>query len=405
MIKMLLHEKPFSILLGGNFLSRVGDGVHDFIFIITVLKVTGSNLVMAGIIYFFRFIPYLVLGPLGGALADRLKRKSLMLNADIARMFITTAFCSLLISDQAGLIALTLVGMLMTAFRTIFQPAFQAAVPSLVSAQNLPTANAATQIVAEAGGLVGPGFGAAALAIVGHPGLVLLLDAATYLISAICVWLISVPSGNVSEVGKGLTLKLLYSEFWQNIVYVRKKSQLYITIVYSSICILLVGGALRILIPMMLKSEGYSDSMIGYAMSLTAVGAIVGAVGFSKIANDFSTRSLMLYWCLYGIMLSILPVCMSNMITILVGCCLLGGVGSFVDVILPTNIYHLSNEANLGKNFSLFSTLANTGEALSGSFAGLLVLFFSVSIGVTVIGLLIASTAYIGRLSSVRAHE
>ena len=129
MIKMLRQEMPFSILLGGNLLSRIGDGVHEFIFIVTVLKVTNNDVAHAGIIYFFRFIPYLVLGPLGGALADRLRRKSLMLHADIARMVITSAFCALLMTDEAGPVSLALIGMLMTAFRTIFQPAFHKLTP------------------------------------------------------------------------------------------------------------------------------------------------------------------------------------------------------------------------------------------------------------------------------------
>ncbi len=402
MLKMLLQERPFAVLLGGNLLSRIGDGVHEFIFIITVLKVTNNGVAQAGVIYFFRFIPYLILGPLGGALADRLRRRSLMINADLARMVVTSAFCALLIADQVGIVSLALIGMLMTAFRTIFQPAFQAAIPSLVRAENLPAANAVTQIVAETGGLIGPALGAVALVAVGSPGQVLVLDAATYLVSTLCVWSIAVPAGHMADRRDILTLRGLYGEFGQNVAHVMGKSQLFITIAYSSACILFVGAALRILIPAMLKTGGYSDSVVGYAMSLTAFGAIAGATAFTKVARDFSTRSLMLYWCLYGLVLSVLPACVPSAAAILLGCFVLGAFGAFVDVVLPTNIHQLSTDANLGKNFSLFSTLANTGEALSGGLAGLLVLVSSVALSVTVIGLLIASVAYVGKLRSAR---
>lgn len=406
MIKMLLQEKPFSVLLGGNLLSRIGDGVHEFVFIIIVLKVTNNGVAHAGIIYFFRFIPYLMLGPLGGALSDRLPRKSLMLYADFARMMVTSSFCALLITDHAGPISLALVGMLMTAMRTIFQPAFQAAIPSLVRAENLPAANGMTQIAGEIGGLVGPALGGVAVALIASPGHVLMLDAATYLLSALCVWRIAVPADHVSQGSSaGLTLRRLYGEFGQNLVSVMAKSELFITIAYSSACILFVGAALRILIPAMLKNGGFPDSVVGYAMSLTAFGAIAGAAVFGKIARDFSTRSLMLYWCLYGLVLSVLPACVRSATAILLGCFVLGAFGAFVDVALPTNIQRLSTDANLGKNFSIFSTLANTGEALSGGFAGVLVLFSPVAISVTVIGLLIASVAYVGKLKSAVQHE
>ncbi|MCW5221980.1 MFS transporter [Verminephrobacter aporrectodeae subsp. tuberculatae] len=399
----LWHERSFPVLLGGNLLSRIGDGVHEFIFIITVLKVTDNRVTHAGIVYFFRFLPYLIFGPLGGALADRLSRRALMLVADLARMCITGVLCALLVSDSAGVLSLALTGMLMTVFRTIFQPAFQAAIPSLVRVDHLPTANALTQMVAETGGLVGPAMGAAALAL-GSPGEVLIFDALAYLVSALCVWRVSIPAGKTSGEGGKPTLRRLYGEFGQNIRGLLRKPQLFMAIAYSSVCIFLVGAALRILIPAMLKNNAYSDSVVGYAMSLTAFGAIVGAAAFIRVARDFSTPRLMFYWLLYGLVLSVLPVCVAHVAAILMGCFVLGSVGAFVDVVLPTNIHQLSTDANLGKNFSLFSTLANTGEALSGGLAGLLVLVSSVSMGVTLVGLLVASIAYVGRLKSGKAQ-
>jgi MFS transporter, DHA3 family, macrolide efflux protein len=404
MIKMLLYERQFSTLLGGNLLSKIGDGVHEFVFIVTVLRVTNNGIGDAGVIYFFRFIPYLILGPIGGALSDRLSRKSLMLGADLARMMVTGVFCALLVSDQVDPVLLALLGMLMTAFRTIFQPAFQAIIPVLVRAESLPTANGATQIVGEIGGLIGPAVGGAALALIASPGHVLVLDAATYLLSALCVMVVPIPANHVAqgETAQRLTLSGLYGDFGKNLLGVVAKSQLFVTIAYSSACLLFVGAALRILIPAMMKNAGFSDSLIGYAMSLTALGAIAGAVLCGKVARDFSTRSLMAYWCLYGLMLSLLPACAANATSILAGCFMLGAFGAFVDVVLPTNIQELSTNVNMGKNFSLFSTLANTGEALSGAFAGGLVMVSPIGVSVSVIGILIASVAYVGKLKAGR---
>jgi len=178
------------------------------------------------------------------------------------------------------------------------------------------------------------------------------------------------------------------------------QSQLYVTIAYSSTCIFFVGGALRILVPAMMKSAGFLDSHVGYAMGLTSLGAIVGVVLCGRIACDYSTRRLMVCWCLYGLVLSLLPACVVNIVTILVGCFILGAVGAFVDVVLPTNIQGLSTNLNIGKNFSLFSTMANAGEALSGAFAGVLVLISSIGVSVTLIGLLTILVAYVGKLKS-----
>jgi MFS family permease len=406
MLNMLFNEKRFSVLLGASLLSKIGDGLHEFILILTVLKITNNGIMDAGVIYFFRFIPYLLLGPIGGALSDRLSRKMLMLAADLGRMLVTGVFCLLLMADAVTALWLAVIGMTMTAFRTLFQPAFQATIPSIVNESNLPQANGAIQIAGEIGGMVGPAVGGAALAWISNPGQVLLLDAATYLVSALCVLLVRIPAEHIDDKdGAKLTLSGLFGDFGDNLKSVLSNAQLLITIIYSSACILLVGAALRILIPALMKNAGFTDSLVGYALGLIAFGTIIGALVCSKITRDFSTRSLMIYWALYGLVLAALPLGIIHAVSMLASCFFLGVIGAFVDIVLPTNIQQLSTNQNIGKNFSLFSTLANTGEALSGGLAGVFVFFSSVSVGITVIGLLIASVAYVGKMKLVSKHE
>jgi MFS family permease len=407
MIGVLRRERRFAALLTGNLLSQIGDGVHEFIFIVAVLKATSNNVGLAGLLYFFRFIPYLVLGPLGGALSDRLSRRSLMVFADLARISITCIFCVLLSKGDPGLPSLALIGMLMTSFRTLFQPAFQGIIPSMVRAEHLPVANGATQLAVEIGGLVGPALGALALSAIGNAGYVLVLDAATYFLSALCIMRVVAKPGTRPDVTTSfttLTIRGLYGDFGHSVKEVLMKRELFITIACSALCILFVSAALRILIPSMLKGTGYSETTIGYAMSAIALGAIAGSALCARMMRDFSTRMLMLCWSFYGIALAVMPTCTDSVFTVLSGCFALGGLGAFVDVILPTNIQRHSTDANLGKNFSLFSTLANTGEALSGALAGTLAVVASVGTSLIVIGVLIASVAYVGKIKTVSRH-
>lgn len=409
MLAMLRRERRLSVLLTGNLLSQIGDGIHEFVFIITVLNTTHANVALSGIIYFFRFIPYLVLGPLGGALSDRLSRRSLMIGADLARMAITGVFCLLLSSGRIDAVALALIGMSMTAFRTVFQPAFQGTIPSLVRAEHLPAANGATQMAAEMGGLVGPALGATLLYAVANAGYVLAIDAATYLVSALCIWR-SIGGAEAAAPQRGLprtrvTLRSLYAEFAANLKASAAKRDLSVSIGYSALCILFVGAALRVLIPTMLKGEGYADSIIGYAMSFLALGALAGALLCSSVSRDFSTPSLMTYWRFYGFTLALLPLCAVSVPAMLAGCCLLGAIGAFVDVVLPTNIQRLSTEANVGKNFSLFSTLANTSEAMSGAFAGVLSAIAPVGIGISLVGVAVVSIGCAGTARVAKRHD
>ena len=398
MLAMLRKERRLSVLLAGNALSQIGDGVHEFIFIITVLHVTHANVALCGAVYFFRFLPYVLLGPLGGVLSDRWPRRALMIHADVARMFVTVGFCLLLSSGHMGMTALALIGMSMTAFRTVFQPAFQGTIPSLVRPEHLPAANGATQVAAELGALVGPAVGGTLLYAVVDPGYVLAIDAVTYAVSALCIrhavaWpMLSEPGPAV----RSMRLRELYREFALNFRAALARRDLFVSIGYSALCILFVGAALRVLIPTMLKNEGFADSVIGYAMSFIALGAVIGALLCGSISRDFSTPSLMTYWRCYGFVLALLPLCAVSAAGTLIGCFALGAIGAFVAVVLPTNIQRLSTEANVGKNFSLFSTLANTSEAMSGAFAGALSMVAPVAIGISVIGIAVVAVGYAG---------
>lgn len=396
---MLRGESRFHVLLSGDLLSKIGDGIHEFVFIIVVLKVTENHAAQVGVIYFFRFIPYLVLGPIGGVLSDRWSRMRLMVGADLARMVVTGVFCALLLTEHVGPTALATIGMVMTALRTLFQPAFQASVPTLVSPENLPRANAGIQVTGEIGWLVGPALGGAALTFAANPGGVLMVDALTYAISTVCVLIACRMGGEVraNDAQGSLNLRALYSELKHHLAGLRFKPQLFVTIVYSAACILFVSGALRVLIPILVKSEGFSDSFVGYTLSAAALGAIVGGLICAAWRPKCNSARLMGYWIAYGLIIAAAPVFSAFWPGMLATCFVLGVAGALVDIAIPTNIQHLSSETNVGKNFSLFSTLANTGEALSGSLAGLVVMTISVATTISVIGVSVALIAYFGK--------
>jgi DHA3 family macrolide efflux protein-like MFS transporter len=140
--------------------------------------------------------------------------------------------------------------------------------------------------------------------------------------------------------------------------------------------------------------------IIGYAMSFIAFGAFGGAILCGKMMLNFNTRNLMLYWSLYGIAFAILPVCAFTILLMLLGCFALGGLGAFIDVILPTNIQRLST-AKILVCFRRWQTLARRCQV---DLAGTLALVASAGTSLTIIGLLIASIAFIGKIKTVPRH-
>ncbi|MDX6720227.1 MAG: hypothetical protein QOJ63_2481 [Solirubrobacteraceae bacterium] len=124
------------------------------------------------------FLPAIVLAPLFGALADRCSRRLLVVSADLLRCaaFVAIAF--------AGSFAVILVLALVAGAGTaLYHPASKSALAALAGPDAGPAMGALVTIWSAAS-VAGPALGAALLLVL-EPSALLLVDASTFLISAV----------------------------------------------------------------------------------------------------------------------------------------------------------------------------------------------------------------------------
>jgi MFS family permease len=124
------------------------------------------------------FLPAIVLAPLFGALADRYSRRLLTVSADLLRC---AAFTAIAFADTfSAILALALIAGTGTA---LYHPAAKSALADLAG-PNAGTAMGALVTIWSAASVAGPALGAALLLAL-TPSTLLLIDAATFLTSAI----------------------------------------------------------------------------------------------------------------------------------------------------------------------------------------------------------------------------
>src|SRR5262249_44290627 len=78
----MLFNRNFSLLFLANFLSELGDWLFRVSIPIFLYQSTGSALVMSAS-YAVTYLPYLIVTPVGGVLADRLERRRLLVGGDL----------------------------------------------------------------------------------------------------------------------------------------------------------------------------------------------------------------------------------------------------------------------------------------------------------------------------------
>ena len=173
------------MLWWGQVTSQVGEGLNKVALLWFVYELTGSALMLATV-GLLQTIPPLIFGPVIGVYLDRLPKKQVMVWVDLSRTLLTLLIPALYGLDLLSLEGLFLLIFLTSMVSTVFGPALVSAVPLLVKRCELVSANALIQGTNNIGILLGPAVSGILIALIGAQH-VLYVNAATFLISALCL--------------------------------------------------------------------------------------------------------------------------------------------------------------------------------------------------------------------------
>ncbi|MBV6458449.1 MAG: hypothetical protein HONBIEJF_01577 [Fimbriimonadaceae bacterium] len=136
-----LRIRDFKNLFIGQAISLFGDALYMLVFLFMAAKITGSAAAV-GYVGALSALPYLVLGPLAGASADRFDRRRLMLACDLLSAVILFAFAGMVVlSKDFPVWTLYATPFALSCVNAFFAPAKNASIPRLVPENQLLEAN------------------------------------------------------------------------------------------------------------------------------------------------------------------------------------------------------------------------------------------------------------------------
>ncbi len=172
----------------GQTISNLGSSVTLFALPLLVYKLTGSAINL-GLTTAAEFTPYLLFGLLLGAWVDRVDRKSMMILTDIARALVVASIPLVAAIGYLSVWWIYAVGFLHATLTICFEAGQFAAIPSLVSQDDLVTANGRIQASYSTASIIGPLLAGLLVALVPLPMLIL-IDALSFLVSALSLGII-----------------------------------------------------------------------------------------------------------------------------------------------------------------------------------------------------------------------
>jgi len=179
---VLRDEPQYRRLFGSQILSILGDRVTGVVLPFAVLSV-GGGVGQVALVSAAQFAPFAVLALPAGVWADRWYRKRILIWSDLVRLCTQLAAGVLLVTGQAQVVHLALLAAVYGAADAFFAPAFTGLLPSTVSPLNLQPANALRGLSFSVAAIAGPLLAGLLVAFAGGPGVAMLFDAATFVVS------------------------------------------------------------------------------------------------------------------------------------------------------------------------------------------------------------------------------
>lgn len=295
--------REFNLLWCGQTVSNVGDRITVFVVPTVMIFVLHASALEVGIVAMAQYLGIPLLGPVAGVLVDRWDKRWAMVLCDVVRL---VAVAAIPLAYWWGVLSTPLLFVcvaLISGATIFFNVGYLVAVPATVPRRHLVGAYSRLEGSGSVAEVAGPSIAAGLYSALGI--VALLVDAFSYLVSAVCFRYMrpwgerTVQPGSVwSRLTVGFRLN------WADPVLRR---------VVIAAVILNSGGPIFVTVLPVLAYSGLGVSVgdFGVAMSIAAAGAVLGAMIAPKISDRLGTGRTMawglLLHCLVGLGVLLAP--------------------------------------------------------------------------------------------------
>jgi MFS family permease len=277
-------NRDYWLLWSGSGLSNLGDGIRLTALPLLAATLTRDPLAVSGVLA-ATTAPWIVFGPIGGSLVDRIDRRLLMTGGQTARGLVVAMLAVLVAVDSVTMTHLYITGAVIGLGEILVDTSSQAAIPQLAGGMPLEKANSrliAAELVLNdlAGGPLGA-FLFAAVAFLPFG-----VDAATFLAGGLLVALIRTPMQDAREPRH----QNMRSDIVEGLRFVWRDPFMRGLAVAVAIANFSMGAGGSILVLLAIEELGVTEAQYGLIVGVGAVGGLAGAVVASRVALRVGRR-------------------------------------------------------------------------------------------------------------------
>ena len=289
-----LRHRDFRLLWTGQTVSSFGNYVQSVALPFQLLAL-GASPLQLGIAVAINTVTSIAFLVVGGAVADRVARRTLIVGSDLVGGCAVTALALLSASGQLRIEHIYAASIALGAADAFLRPAYTAIIAELVPADILRASNAARLLGRSLARIAGPTIGGFAVALAG-PALAFGINALTFFFSFATLML-----GNPSRRITAPSFSLL-RDVRDGFRYVFSVRWLWTTTLYFMVVNVAYAGQSGVMTPLLVRDvlAGNAETY-GVISSAYGVGTIVASVIVAQIAVSRPGRLLFMFEVLAGI--------------------------------------------------------------------------------------------------------
>jgi MFS family permease len=392
------QSRDFRLLWTGQAISLLGDAAFVVALGWRTFTLTGSARSL-GLVLTLQGVGLLSTGLVGGALADRYDRRTLMLVSDAARFAVIGTLAAVDATGHLGIGSLAAIAFVEGLATGFFTPALGGLIPLVVEKPGLGSANALIGMARQGSFLIGPSVASLLYGFAGAT-VVFGFNAVSYLVSFAFVYATrprpaerGAAEGTLREIGAGIR-------------YVAGIPWLWLTISLFAFVLMLQWAPIQVLTPKLVREHFHLGvGAYGLVFSLIGAGMIIGSVLVGQL-NPRRRRGLISYliWVLNSVLVIVFALSpwypLAVVAAFLRGICIGFGV-----TIWETMLMELVPQHMLSRVVSLdwFGSLGLTpfGLLLAGAVSGLAAPGTIIALGACVSICIIASGLCSGQIRTI----
>ncbi len=288
--RLLRDNRDFRLLWLAQIVSELGDWFYAVAIYSLLLELTGQAR-SVGFAVVLQLLPQVFMAPMAGVINDRLRRRRVMIFADIARVFIVLAM--LLVTSASTVWLIWILLFLETIMWALFEPGRTALIPNVVSGKNqIVLANALSSMTWSVNLAVGSGIGGLIAWKFGRNA-VFVINACSFVVSALLVWAMRVQETHSRDLPPARIRDLVdFKPTVEGIGYVRADNRRWSTLLVKAGMGLL--GAHWIILPVfgerVFVLQGSGTLSMSLLFGSRGVGALVGSLISGTLSRNQPAR-------------------------------------------------------------------------------------------------------------------